>query len=184
MGVVTTGEVARTYWWLVLIRGIVALLFGIVAIGWTHIAILFLIYLLGAYFLVDGIMGVISGFPGATCLFTLVVDFDRRNHRYHSCIYGLLLAWWSCSCADLPHRRLGYHHRHYRDNRCLLCVHWFGLEWSLVVGGALSVILGIIVFFIPVTAILTFVWLLGVFAIIYGIVLLVRAFQFRALLKA
>ena len=59
MGVVTTGEVARTYWWLVLLRGIVALLFGIVAVGWTHIAILFLIYLLGAYFLVDGIMGVI-----------------------------------------------------------------------------------------------------------------------------
>jgi uncharacterized membrane protein HdeD (DUF308 family) len=60
----------------------------------------------------------------------------------------------------------------------------FGREWSLVVGGVLSVILGIIVFFIPVASILAFVWLLGVFAIIYGIVLLVRAFQFRALLKA
>ncbi len=184
MGVVTTGEVARTYWWLVLVRGIVALLFGIVAVGWTHIAILFLIYLLGAYFLIDGIMGVILAFQERPV-------YSRWWLILIGGIIGIILAFavffWPGGAALV----LTYLIAAWAVITGIIAIiaaffvsTGFGREWSLVVGGALSVILGIIVFFIPVTAILAFVWLLGVFAIIYGIVLLVRAFQFRALLKA
>lgn len=184
MGVVTTSEVARTYWWMVLLRGIIALLFGIVAVAWTHIAIYFLIYLFGAFILVDGIMGVILAFQ------------ERR-------VYS---RWWLILIGEIIGIILAFMVFFWPGGAVLVLTYliaaWaiitgiiaiisaffvstgFGREWTLVVGGALSVILGIIVFFIPVRAILAFVWLLGVFAIIYGLVLLVRAFQFRALLKA
>jgi uncharacterized membrane protein HdeD (DUF308 family) len=56
-----------------------------------------------------------------------------------------------------------------------------GTEWLSIIGGVLSVIVGIIFFFHPVASILSIVWLPGVFALVYGIIQIVRAFQIRAL---
>ena len=184
MSVVTTGEIARTYWWLVLIRGIVALLFGIVAVAYTHIALLFLIYLFGAFTLVDGVMAV-------------ALAFQER---------GVYSRWWMILLGGIAGIVIGLMVFFWPGGAALVLVYliaaWaiitgviaiiaaffvstgFGREWTLVVGGALSIILGIILFFIPAASILAFVWLIGIFAIIYGLVLLVRSFQFRALLKA
>ncbi|TMD86491.1 MAG: HdeD family acid-resistance protein, partial [Chloroflexi bacterium] len=62
MSVVTTREIPRNYWWLVLLRGIISVLFGIVAIVWPGPTLLFLIYLFGAYVLIDGITAVVVAF--------------------------------------------------------------------------------------------------------------------------
>ena len=49
------------YWWAVLLRGIVAILFGIAAFIWPGPTIQVLVLLFGAYALVDGIFAVIVG---------------------------------------------------------------------------------------------------------------------------
>ena len=54
-----TREIARTYWLLILLRGVVALLFGIMAIISVEFTLLFLVYLFGAYVLLDGILAII-----------------------------------------------------------------------------------------------------------------------------
>jgi len=54
-----TREIARTYWLLILLRGIVAILFGIMAIISVEFTLLFLVYLFGAYVLLDGILAII-----------------------------------------------------------------------------------------------------------------------------
>ena len=46
--------VAR-HWWLVLLRGIAAIAFGILAIAWPGVTLLTLIVLYGAYALADGV---------------------------------------------------------------------------------------------------------------------------------
>ena len=54
-------ELARN-WWVLLIRGILAILFGIGAFVWPGITIAVLVLMFGAYALVDGIFAIIAGF--------------------------------------------------------------------------------------------------------------------------
>ena len=184
MSVVTTSKVARTYWWLVLIRGIVAILFGIAAIAWPALTILILVYLFGAYILVDGIIAVVLAFQ------------ERR-------VYS---RWWLILLGGIAGIILAFLVFFWPAITALILLYliaaWAiitgiieiiaaffvsagaGREWFLVIGGIISILLGIVLFFIPGASLLAFVWIIGVASIIYGIVLLVRAFQFRALLKA
>ncbi len=55
-----------------------------------------------------------------------------------------------------------------------------GMGWLLALAGVLSIVLGIILFARPVAGILSLVWLIGIYAIIWGILLIVRAFQARS----
>ncbi|HEY6408054.1 MAG TPA: DUF308 domain-containing protein, partial [Ktedonobacteraceae bacterium] len=152
-------------------------------VAYTHITTLFLIYLFGAYVLVDGVMAI-------------VLAFQERS------VYS---RWWMLLLGGIAGIVIGLLVFFWPGGAALVLVYliaaWaivtgiitiiaaffvstgFGREWTLVAGGVLSILLGIIMFFVPVASILAFVWLLGIFAIIYGIVLLVRAFQFRALLR-
>jgi uncharacterized membrane protein HdeD (DUF308 family) len=53
-------------------------------------------------------------------------------------------------------------------------------EWALIIGGALSIIFGVILAVIgPVAGLLSLVWLIGVYALAFGILMLITAFQVR-----
>ena len=49
------------HWWVLLLRGLAAILFGIVAYAWPGVAIAFLVLIWGAYALIDGIFEVVAG---------------------------------------------------------------------------------------------------------------------------
>src|SRR6516225_5069772 len=55
------GLVSRN-WWTLTLRGVVAVLFGILAFVWPGMALLTLVYLFGAYALADGILALINAF--------------------------------------------------------------------------------------------------------------------------
>lgn len=183
MDVTTMRQMSRSYWWLLLLRAIVAVLFGIAAITWPGLTLIFLVYLFGAYALLDGIM-------------TIVVALQERS---------VFARWWLLLIGGIAGIILGLMVFFWPGVTSLVLFYliaaWAvvtgifeiiaaftrsaaGFEWPLVLGGILSIILGIIFFTHPVASILSIVWLLGVFAIIYGLVLFVRAFQFRSLLSA
>src|SRR3546814_12083477 len=48
-------------WWLIVMRGLAALLFGLVAIFWPGISLGVLVMIFGAYALADGIISLLSG---------------------------------------------------------------------------------------------------------------------------
>src|SRR2546421_644141 len=52
-------------WWLVLLRGIAGIVFGILAFAWPGLTLAVLILLYGAYALVDGVIALIAAFTGA-----------------------------------------------------------------------------------------------------------------------
>jgi uncharacterized membrane protein HdeD (DUF308 family) len=54
-------------------------------------------------------------------------------------------------------------------------------EWLLALSGALSVLWGIILFVRPGAGALAIAWLIGVFAILFGIALIALAFRVRGL---
>ena len=49
------------YWWTIVLRGVVALLFGVMTFAWPGATVAGLVLVFGAYSLVDGIAGVIVG---------------------------------------------------------------------------------------------------------------------------
>ena len=57
----TLTNMISKYWWLLLLRGVAAILFGILAFVWPGMTIVFLITLFGAWALVDGIFSVVLG---------------------------------------------------------------------------------------------------------------------------
>lgn len=54
------------YWWTLTLRGVIAILFGVAAVFWPGLTILTLLYLFGAYILVAGILDIIHGIGGVS----------------------------------------------------------------------------------------------------------------------
>ncbi|SRR6266487_2769608 len=179
--ITTTREISRAYWWLILLRGIVALLFGIMALISVEFTLLFLVYLFGAYVLLDGIMAIIASLQ------------ERRSSS----------AWWVVFLLGIVGIVVGVLSFIHPGNVALVIFYlvaaWliiaglFGLisamlratgtEWLSIVGGIISIIVGIIFLLHPTSSILSIVWLLGLFALVYGIIQIVRAIQLRSLLS-
>jgi uncharacterized membrane protein HdeD (DUF308 family) len=59
-------DVLANNWWLVAIRGVLAILFGIIAFAMPGVTMLSLVLVFAAYSLVDGIFGIVMAIRGAT----------------------------------------------------------------------------------------------------------------------
>ncbi|WP_228287128.1 DUF308 domain-containing protein [Rhodococcus ruber] len=57
-----------------------------------------------------------------------------------------------------------------------------GWGWSLV-AGILAVLLGVVLLIFPGSGIISLIWLLGIYAILFGVLLIVVAFQVRKVAK-
>ncbi len=47
-------------WWLLVVRGVTAILFGITAFTWPGLTVAILVVMFGAYVLMDGIFGIVD----------------------------------------------------------------------------------------------------------------------------
>jgi uncharacterized membrane protein HdeD (DUF308 family) len=168
------------HWWALAIRGVIAIIFGLAALLRPGIALEALILLFGAYALVDGvfaIVGVFGGTRGGTPRWLLLIEG----------IAGILAGLIAFVLPGLTAILLLY-----------LIAAWAVItgiseiatairlrqeirgEWALIVGGALSILFGIILAIIgPVAGLLSLIWLIGIYALIFGILLLITAFQVR-----
>jgi uncharacterized membrane protein HdeD (DUF308 family) len=52
-------------------------------------------------------------------------------------------------------------------------------EWLMVLSGVLSVLFGLILAVLPGVGVLSLVWLVGIYALVFGIVLIVLGFRVR-----
>ena len=167
-------------WWALALRGLAAIIFGILAFVWPGITLWALILLFGAYALVNGVFAIVGMFGSTrwgTPLWLLFVEG----------IVGILAGLIAFVQPGLTAVALHY-----------LIVVWavitgifeivmaIGLrreitgEWALIVGGAISVLLGVILYEVePVAGLLSLIWLIGVYAVAFGIMLLITAFRVR-----
>ncbi|HLI07015.1 MAG TPA: HdeD family acid-resistance protein [Ktedonobacteraceae bacterium] len=172
------------YWPVLLIRGIVSFIFGILALIWPGHTLLFLVYLFGAYALVNGIMTVVGSLR----------DREASSHWWlplisgiAGVILGLLVFFWPARSAPVLFTFIGIWAiviGLFEFIAAITLPGGLGLHWPLVLGGILAIIVGAIFIRHPFLAMLAVVWLLGAFAIVYGIVLCIRAFQYRSHARA
>ena len=168
------------HWWALAIRGGIAIIFGLAALLRPDIALEALILLFGAYALVDGvfaIVGVFGGTRGGTPRWLLLIEgiagilagiiaFVLPGLTAIVLLY--LIAAWAVVTGIFEIATAIRLRQEIRG------------EWALIIGGALSVLFGVILAVIgPVAGLVSLIWLIGVYAVAFGILMLITAFQVR-----
>jgi uncharacterized membrane protein HdeD (DUF308 family) len=165
-------------WWLLALRGIAAIVFGILTFVWPGITLLTLVLFYGAFALVDGVLAIAAAIMGG-----------QPAPRWWLAIVGLLgigagivtFAWPGVTALLLLFFIAGWaiamgifeivgaiRLRKEIDN-----------EWWLIASGAMSVIFGLVLIFAPGTGALALLFVIGVFAILHGVSLLALALRLR-----
>jgi len=168
-------------WWLILVRGVAAVLFAALAFIWPGITLTVLVYLFGAYAIVDGLVGLWIGGVAASAnrrwwpfllgglagIAAGVLAFVAPGAMALAFIY--LIAAWAI-VTGITEIVAAIELRKVIDG-----------EWALGLAGILSIVFGILVGVQPAAGALALIWLIASYALLFGIVLIVLAFRVRGL---
>ena len=165
-------------WWALALRGALAILFALVAFFLPGITATALVLVFGAYAFVDGIFALIAGLRAAR----------RHGRSAPLLIEGVLnlligivvLLWPTAALVALVYLIAIWAVL----TGVLLIAAGIALirhsgEWLLILGGIISVLLAIVLFFAPGAGIVAISWWLGLYALLFGIALLMTAFRIR-----
>src|ERR1043166_831406 len=174
-------ETLKRHWWVPVIRGIAAIIFGIIAFTHPVMAAATLVLFFGAWILIDGIfrlvgaighrasdkdwgsdliigiLGIIVGLltfhkPGITAL-ALVIYIGA---------WALMIGATEIALAIKLRREIKG-------------------EWFLILMGLVSIVFAIMLLWNPLPGALALVWLIGSYAIVFGILGIILGFRLRGL---
>lgn len=168
-------------WWAVALRGIVAVLFGLLLLVWPVKGLMVLIVLYGAYALADGVFAIVSAIRAAKehrswGVFVLegvlgiaagLVTFFYPGLTAFVLTY--IIAFWAVATGILE-LIAAVRLRHSISN-----------EWLLGLAGVLSIALGIFIFMRPAAGALGIVGVLGIYALLFGFSLIGLGFRLKSL---
>ena len=169
------------HWWALALRGAIAIVFGLAALLRPGIALEALILLFGAYALVDGvfaIVGIFGGTRGGTPRWLLLIEgiagilagliaFVLPGLTALLLLY--LIAAWAIVTGIFEIATAIRLRNEIRG------------EWAVIAGGVLSVVFGVILIVVSsFAAILSLIWLIGIYAVAFGIMLLFAGFRVRS----
>jgi uncharacterized membrane protein HdeD (DUF308 family) len=166
-------------WWVLALRGGVAILFGLAALLRPGLALEALILFFGAYAIVDGIFAIVGIFDGTRAgtprwllllegvvgILAGLIAFIFPGLTAVALLYPIAIWALATGLAEIF--------------TAIRLRNEIQGEWALIAGGALSVIFGIVLAALPAVGILSLIWLIGIYAIAFGVLLLVTAFRVR-----
>jgi uncharacterized membrane protein HdeD (DUF308 family) len=179
MLVVFTGS-----WWALVLRGIAAIVFGVLAFVWPHITLAALILLFGAYALVDGVFSIIAGIKTHAdnkrwWLLLLMGLLSVAAGIYAfvmpaitAFILLVLIAAWAIVGGVFEIAAAIQLRKHITG------------EWLLVLSGIISILFGAALLYNPVAGALAVVWIIGIYAVVDGILLLALGIKLRGLVRS
>ncbi len=157
------------HWWVLTVRGIAAILFGLAAVFWPGLTLVTLVYLFSALILVYGIVDIVEGLlnvgrGGIGWILTLVLGFLQVGVGVYLLRHTTLAFATLVLLIGLVLVVRGVFE---------VVMAFFGDESAtgrmlLIIGGVVSGLAGVVVLRQPATAGVAFVWILGVFALITG----------------
>lgn len=166
-------------WWVFALRGVLAILFGILAFLWPGITVVVLVLFFGAYALVDGIFGLVAALrnqagphrtwvllEGIAGIVAGILTFFWPGITAVALLY--LIAAWSI-VTGIFEILAAIEMRKEITN-----------EWLLVLSGILSVAFGVLIALFPGAGALSIVWLIAAYAIIFGILFIMLGLRVRS----
>jgi len=168
-------------WWLFAAGGVLAIVFGILALTRPEQTLQALALVFGAFALVDGIFAAIAGIA----------------------LHGHIERWWAVLLEGVTGIVIGLLTFFWPNTTALVLLYFIGTwavitgvfeivaaiqfrriiagEWAFILGGLLSVILGILLFVFPAVGAVSLVWLIGIYAIAAGATEMIFAFRLHSL---
>ena len=173
-------KVISDNWWLLLLRGLVAVLFGVLTWLQPGISLAALVLLFGAYAFADGILGVWAAISGrkqhedwwVLLLWAFVgigvgiVTFLVPGVTALALLF--YIAIWATASGVLQIVVAIRLRREIAD------------EWLLFLAGLLSVAFGVLLMIRPAEGALAVLWLIGAYAIFFGALLVILSFKARS----
>jgi uncharacterized membrane protein HdeD (DUF308 family) len=166
-------------WWAVLLRGLFAILFGIVALVLPGVTLASLVLLFAVYMLVDGVFDIVAAaraarhgerwgaliFEGIADLVAAAIAFFLPLATVLAFVV-LMAAWAIISGVLLVAAAVKLHRTHGK--------------WLMGFGGVVSVIWGVLLLVEPIIGALVLTWWMGAYALFFGGALIALAFQLRS----
>jgi uncharacterized membrane protein HdeD (DUF308 family) len=166
-------------WWLLLLRGVAAIVFGVLALVWPGITLVTLVLLYGAFALIDGVIALAAAFSGV----------GKPVPTWWLVIVGLLgigagivTFLWPGMTAILLVIFIGawaVAHGVFEIIGAIQLRKEMDNEWLLILCGLLSVLFGAFVLIAPGAGALALVWAIGVYSIVFGSLLIALSLKLR-----
>ena len=166
------------HWWTIVLRGAIAILFGLVALAAPGAAMLSLAVLFGIYLLVDGALGLVGtaraigahaswGTLLAEAVLNIIMGLIALAMPAAAILaFVLLTAVWALITGGLMlTAALRLHASHGR--------------WWLALGGVASLVWGVMLAAAPLIGAVVLTWWLGIYALVFGIALLACGWHLR-----
>lgn len=173
-------ELLSRYWWAAALRGVVAVAFGIVAVIWPEVTLGVLVLLFGAYALADGVIAL------TTALFGGRLGGRRRGWLVLEGVVGIVVGLITFAWPHITTVALLWLIAAWAIGTGVLEVgaavalrRELTGEWRLVLSGLLSVAFGLFLVVRPQEGALALVWVVGLYAIVFGVALLALARRLR-----
>lgn len=166
-------------WWALALRGVIAIIFGLVALILPAAALLSMALVFAAYLIVDGAFGLVSairagkaherwGLLLAEAILNILMGAIAFLFPISAVLaFVLITAAWALLTG------------------ALLLASAFRLQsehgkWWMVLAGVVSILFGIALVISPLIGAVVLTWWLGAYAIVFGIMLLIFAFRLRS----
>jgi uncharacterized membrane protein HdeD (DUF308 family) len=174
-------DVVARNWWVLLIRGIAAIIFGLLALLWPGATILAIGILFGAYALIDGVFAIyatiraaeqhqprlwpllIEGIVGI--LIAAITFYDVGITLF--ALYLTIAAW--AFITGILEIVAAFQLREHISN-----------EFWLILGGLASIAFGVLMLWRPLAGALAIIWLIGAYAIVFGIMMIAFSLRLRS----
>ena len=171
-------EALARYWWVVVLRGVLAIALGVLAFVWPVVTLTSLVIVFGAYALVDGVFALLSAVRGGGAepwwllvleggvgigigVLTLVAPgITALALLFYIAIWAIATGVLEIAAALALRKEIEG-------------------EWLLVLGGLVSVAFGALLIARPGAGALAVLWLIGGYAIAFGALLVLLGFKLR-----
>lgn len=174
------------YWWVFTLRGLIAIAFGLAALLWPALTLGVMVLLFGLFALFEGLLAILTSFGkgdekgGWTLLIEGLVGIIV-------CVIVLLgtsigsILWPRVAAVMLVYYIAGWAMLAglFRIITAFRIRNEVKGEWMVGLSGFVSILVGVILILRPQAGVLAVAWLIGIFAIIVGIIQLLLGLKFR-----
>ena len=172
-----TGDLTRN-WWVVVLRGVLAILFGLMAFLMPKITLAALVLLFGAFAFADGVFAIIaatrgqSGKPWWALVLRGLVGIGAGIFAFVSpaitaiALLFVIAAWAMASGV-------------FEISAAIRLRKVIKGEWLMALAGLASIGFGILLVMAPGRGALAMLWIIGTYAVLFGVLFMVLGFKMR-----
>jgi uncharacterized membrane protein HdeD (DUF308 family) len=174
-------ETLKRHWWVPVIRGIAAIVFGMLAFVYPGLTVAMLVLFFGAWVLVDGVFRVVGAIGGRATdpewgwhlvigILGIMIGFlTFHAPRITALALVIYIAAWALMIGATEIALAIKLRREIKG------------EWFLILMGLLSILFAFMLLWNPIPGALALVWLIGAYAIAFGILGIIFGIRLRGL---